>query len=83
MAAIVISILQIASLALVARALLSWFRTRPGSTLEGVKRSIDRVTDPVVVPVRRRLPSLGGIDFSVMAIVLAINFFLIPVAATL
>lgn len=83
MATIIISLLQLASLALVARALLSWFRARPGSTLEGVKRSIDRVTDPVVVPVRRRLPSLGGIDFSVMAIVLAINFFLIPVAATL
>ena len=83
MSVLLVSVLQIASFALIARALLSWFRARPGTTLADVKRSIDRVTEPVVAPVRRVLPSFGGLDFSVMALLLGINFVLIPVAATL
>jgi YggT family protein len=37
-----------------------------------------RVTDPVIRPVRNVLPTLGGIDFSPMVVLLVIQFILIP-----
>ncbi len=37
-----------------------------------------RVTDPVIRPIRNVLPTLGGIDFSPMVVLLVIQFILIP-----
>lgn len=48
--------------ALIIRALLSWL---PGvSVLQPIARFFNTITDPLIEPIRRRLPSLGGIDFS-------------------
>jgi YggT family protein len=37
-----------------------------------------RVTDPAIRPIRNVLPTLGGIDFSPMVLLLVIQFILIP-----
>jgi YggT family protein len=83
MAALVIAILQIAALLLIARAVLSWIRTTPGSAVDGAKETLTRITEPVLRPIRQFMPRPGGIDLSVLVALLAINFLLIPVAATL
>jgi YggT family protein len=56
------------SFAIFARALLSWFMPAGGS---GFARVLQDITEPVLAPIRRVLPPVGGIDFSpLLAIVL-------------
>lgn len=72
---LICSLLTLYLIVLFVGALLSWFPTEPGSTLEQVRSAIGRVTDPVVVPVRRAVgASFGGIDFSVMIVMFGIIF---------
>ncbi len=64
-------IAQALTLAIIARALLSWF---PGvRALTPVTGLLDRATDPVVGPIRRHLPAFGGIDLSPLVAVLLIG----------
>jgi len=68
---IVSIVAQALTLAIIARALLSWF---PGvRALTPVTGLLDRATDPVVGPIRRRLPTFGGIDLSPLVAVLLIG----------
>ncbi len=57
--------------AIIGRALFSWFdptgRTPIGALLI-------RITDPIIVPIRRVLPSAGFMDFSPMVALLIIFF---------
>src|SRR2546426_895750 len=67
-------------LLIVARALLSWVYPDP---LHPVVRFLSRATEPVLRPVRHRLPTLAmGLDLSPMVVILALYFlkeFLVPV----
>ncbi len=83
MATAFLFVLQLASVILIARALLSWFRPRSGSALDQAKRRITSITDPVLEPVRRILPRPAGLDLSIVAVLLGINLVLMPVIATL
>jgi YggT family protein len=57
-------------LILIIRAVLSWL---PGvAFLQPVARFFNRITDPLIEPVRRRLPPAGGIDFSPLIVLLLI-----------
>jgi YggT family protein len=62
---------------LIARALLSWFPMHAGSPLLPVMRVLDRLTEPVLAPIRRILPPLraGGmaIDLSIIVAILVIQ----------
>jgi YggT family protein len=62
---------------LVARALISWFPIHQGSALVGVVRALDRLTEPVLAPLRRILPPVraGGmaIDLSIIVAIVAIE----------
>ena len=40
--------------------------------LEAVSRVVFQVTEPVMAPIRRMLPSLGGLDFSPMVIIIVL-----------
>lgn len=69
---IVISFIHILSLvliiAIIVRALMSWVMPNDASGLTSVLLDI---TDPVLRPIRRILPPVGGIDFSpLLALVL-------------
>lgn len=56
----------------IARAVLSWVSPDPYNP---IVRFLYRATDPVLYWVRRRLPlAFGGIDFSPIAVILAIYF---------
>ena len=62
---------------LIARALLSWFPLEPGSVLVPIVRALDRITEPVLAPIRRVLPPLraGGmaIDLSIIVAIIGIE----------
>ena len=51
------------TLAFIARSLLPWFRI---SHYHPVMRFLIRVTEPVLAPLRRYIPPMGGLDFTPM-----------------
>ena len=59
---IVADLLGLYALAILAMALLSWFPLREGTTIWQVQRFLLRITDPVMLPVRRAMPSMGPLD---------------------
>lgn len=60
---LLLSLLNIYSLVLLVRALMSWFDPTFSSA---VGRIVFQMTEPVVAPVRQVMPSMGGIDLSIM-----------------
>lgn len=52
-------------------ALLSW--VQPGSPAYGL---LGRLTEPVLAPVRRLIPTVGGVDLSALALMLALQIAL-------
>ncbi|HXH73043.1 MAG TPA: YggT family protein [Mariprofundaceae bacterium] len=67
-----------AMIVVIARAVLSWVSPDPYNPLV---RIINQLSEPVLYPIRRRVPYLGGIDFSPMIVLLAIVFlddFIVP-----
>jgi YggT family protein len=57
---------------IIGRAIISWVNPDP---YNAIVRFLYAVTEPVLYPVRRRIPfSLGGIDFSPLIVILAIIF---------
>ncbi len=62
----------------IARAVLSWVSPDPYNP---IVRMIVQVSEPLLYPIRRRLPVPGGLDLSPMLLILAIAFldnFLVP-----
>ncbi|OIO68741.1 MAG: hypothetical protein COW19_05575 [Zetaproteobacteria bacterium CG12_big_fil_rev_8_21_14_0_65_55_1124] len=62
----------------VARAVLSWVSPDPYNP---IVRIIIQLSEPLLYPLRRRLPVLGGMDLSPMLVILAAYFldgFLVP-----
>lgn len=62
-------VLTAMQIAIIARALFSWFDPT-GRTPIG--QLLITVTDPIIVPIRRLLPSAGFVDFSPMVALIAI-----------
>jgi len=55
----------------IARVVISWVNADPYNQIVMIIRS---ATDPVLIPVQRRLPPMGGLDFSPVVVLLAIMF---------
>lgn len=64
--------LTIAMFVVIARAILSWVSPDPHNQ---IVRIINQLSEPIIFPIRRRVPYFSGIDFSPI-IVLLIIFFL-------
>lgn len=56
---------------IIAGAVLSWVSPDPSNP---IVRFLRRITEPVLRPIRRRLPTGMGLDFSPMVVLLAIYF---------
>ena len=71
--AVVLSmVLSVYQWIIIARAVLSWVNPDPYNP---IVRFIHNITEPVLAPVRRKLPtSYGGIDFSPIIVFFAIIF---------
>jgi YggT family protein len=73
-------LVEIYVILLIARALLSWFPSEPGTTLYSIVRGLDRLTEPLLRPIRRALPPLraGGmaIDLSIIVAIIGLEVLL-------
>jgi YggT family protein len=64
---------------LIAAAILSWLiafnvvNTR-NAFVAGVAEFLYRITEPVLAPIRRMMPNLGGLDISPIVVILIIMF---------
>jgi YggT family protein len=59
------------SLIVLAAVILSWVQLSPDNP---VVRIVTALTEPVLAPMRRVLPSFGGMDFSPMLLLLGLRF---------
>lgn len=55
---------------LIIRAILSWFN----QGYNPIVMIMDQLTEPVLAPVRRIIPPIGGLDLSVMVVIIGMNF---------
>jgi YggT family protein len=69
--ALISLLLTLFTLVLLLRAILSWFPQQPGA-MASVNRFAYTVTEPVVGPVRRILPPMGGFDLSILVVFIGI-----------
>ena len=64
MADLLDTLLVIYEILLFGRIILSWFPLGPGSPMTSVYSFLYTVTEPVLGPIRRIMPSMGGLDLS-------------------
>ena len=63
----IVFVCQVLTVAVFLRAMLSWFSQRPNT----LTLLLDKVTDPILAPIRRIMPGTGMFDFSpLIAIIL-------------
>lgn len=70
---IIALLLQAFVILLVVRAVFSWVRPGPESPMRPVAEFVDRVTEPVLAPIRSVLPPMGGFDFSPLLVIVLIS----------
>ena len=58
------------SLILLGKAIVSWFPVNPYNP---IVRFLDRLTEPVLTPVRKKVPPLAGMDLSVVLVLIVIS----------
>ena len=80
LATIVSYLLQIYMWVIIIRALISWVNPDPYNP---IVRFLYQVTEPVLYPIRRRLPFMGGIDLSPIIVLLVILFLQVFLVKTL
>jgi YggT family protein len=77
------SLLQIYVLIIIGTVVLSYFPAAPESTLARVQTAFRRLTEPVLAPIRRFMPRIGGagmmLDLSPIVALLLIQWVLIPI----
>ena len=61
---LICAFIKVYYIVLIARIILSWFPLQPGSGLASIASIVYQVTEPVMGPVRRLIPSIGMIDIS-------------------
>jgi YggT family protein len=78
LAQLLVYLLSIYTFCVFGRILLSWFPISPGSPVATISGVLYSITEPVLGPIRRVLPSIGMFDLSPMIVIFAINLVLIP-----
>ena len=61
---------QILILLVIVSAILSWFM----SPFHPVRQALDRIIEPMLAPIRRVVPTAGGLDFSPLILIVLIGF---------
>jgi YggT family protein len=65
-------------IAILIRALMSWVMPQEGS---GFSRVLRDITEPILAPIRRVMPPLGGIDLSPLLAIILIQLIVYLVAS--
>ena len=61
---LICSLLTVYYIVLFARVILSWFPLQPGTAMASIASIVYQLTEPVMGPVRRVIPTVGMIDIS-------------------
>ncbi len=64
-------VLFLAKIVIIARAVLSWVSPDPYNP---IVRMIYQISEPILFPIRKRVPYFGGIDWSPIIAIIAIIF---------
>ncbi len=62
---------NVLSIAVFLRAIISWFRLAPDNPIQVI---LVQVTEPILAPLRRVVPSLGMIDITPWIAIVLLNF---------
>ena len=73
MHALLSQLLQLYIFCIFGRIILSWFPIEPGSVFATIFTFLYRITEPVLGPARRMLPSMGAFDISPIVVILALE----------
>ena len=65
---------QIIQMAIIGRALLSWFPMGPTNPFRPLAVVLHQITEPILAPLRRIIPTIGMIDISPIVALLLLNF---------
>ena len=66
-------LIQLYIVAIFARIVLSWFPVSPGGPVATIYSFLYTITEPVLGPLRRVIPPLGGFDLSPIVAVIALQ----------
>ena len=66
-------LIQLYIFAIFARIVLSWFPVSPGGPMATVFSFLYTITEPVLGPLRRVIPPLGGFDLSPIVAVIGLQ----------
>lgn len=69
----VAGVLGLYALVIFVMLIMSWFPLREGGGADQFYRLLLRITDPVIMPVRRAMPSTGMLDLSPLVVLLVIE----------
>ena len=76
------TLLNLYLIVLFARAVLSWFPLSPSSPLAPVASFLYTITEPVLGPIRRVMPTIGfggmGLDLSPIIVIFGVQLLVIP-----
>jgi YggT family protein len=70
---LLLQVLNLYVYAIFGRILLSWFPLQPGGVAASIFSFLYGITEPVLGPVRRMMPSMGAFDLSPIIVILALQ----------
>lgn len=81
---LIVDVLELYEVVIVLYVVMSWFPvTKPGGPMHQFRYFLQRATDPVLGPIRRLIPSVGGaglrLDLSPLIVLLLIQLILVPI----
>ncbi len=72
---VIVRVFQAYSIILFVYALLSWIPDLRGPWV----RYLAMLVEPVLAPVRRIIPPIGGLDLAFLVVIVLINFVIVPI----
>ena len=70
---IICQLLNLFVIAIFIRVVLSWFPLAPGGAMASVYGVLYTITEPVLGPIRRLLPSVGMLDLSPIVVIILVQ----------
>jgi YggT family protein len=68
---LIAELIDLYSLVVLAAVIMSWLQVDRRNPLA---KGLERLTEPVLAPIRRMLPPMGGLDLSPMVLLIALQF---------
>jgi YggT family protein len=76
------SLISVYYIVLLARVILSWFPLQPGTPVASIASIVYQLTEPIMGPVRRIIPSIGMIDISPIVVFFGLRILQSAICST-